>query len=625
MDVDDDDAFLYGEQSPPPASAPLVPPNPGASAASEPDETKVDIPAMTSSMAAYVSHISHASLAAYGIKPTEAVAAPDNPEDGGVEEEEDDMEEDEDSDDEEDVKLVFSTASRGLDLRKPQAQPSNVIGIGKWAHTSTGKEVAPSASPAPTPTKAPTPAPIPGQTTEYTPAARPGTSQTPTSSTTLVNPPIPPSGDAGTAPNLAVPQTQPNGVNGYLPPSDLPLVTAPSSYPKIDPSNPTGVIPSTGTSVYEIDLAQFEGSGQPWRRPGSDISDWFNFGFDETTFPKFLRFRQEMEAGRQALMNLPMGVMPPQVAELLHLQMNPMNGNMGMGMGAPGGTMPFNPQMIQNMIMQGIDPAMMLQQMQQMGMGGQGMMPQGMMQEQIQQRQPSAAVPRPNASTALAPSTPMGALEPGEEVKIEEGSELIPSESGIADGQGTAGGRGQGLAPGVRGGVSARGATRGRGAVPLGPRAGVALPANIPKGPKAGRFRDKDKVDNATSSLDYGADHTPSEGGSRDRSLSRSPSKSRRRREKSYDSYASDDSSEREYQRRKAAKKREREKEDEEEKARRREKRKRDDGSSGSAVLGPGGWESGEEEEASRTRSSRRRRSPSTADEEKYKSSRRKR
>jgi pre-mRNA 3'-end-processing factor FIP1 len=63
------------------------------------------------------------------------------------------------------------------------------------------------------------------------------------------------------------------------------------------------VIPSTGGSVFELDITQFEGTGQPWRRPGSDLADWFNFGFDEGTYPKYLRFRADMEAGRNALVS----------------------------------------------------------------------------------------------------------------------------------------------------------------------------------------------------------------------------------------------------------------------------------------------------------------------------------
>ena len=90
-----------------------------------------------------------------------------------------------------------------------------------------------------------------------------------------------------------------------LPHSTLPVQTAPDTTAKFDPTHPTGVIPSTGTSVYDVDISQFEGSGQMWRRPGSDISEWFNYGFDEVTYPKFLKFRREMEQGRQALVSGP--------------------------------------------------------------------------------------------------------------------------------------------------------------------------------------------------------------------------------------------------------------------------------------------------------------------------------
>lgn len=123
----------------------------------------------------------------------------------------------------------------------------------------------------------------------------------------MQNLPIPPSGGLSTPTTVQPPQVNGNGAPGaqHLPHSSLPPVTAGSTHPKIDPSNPTGIIPSTGSSVYEIDLNQFEGSGQPWRRPGSDLSDWFNFGFDEVTYPKFLRFRSDMEQGRQALVSHP--------------------------------------------------------------------------------------------------------------------------------------------------------------------------------------------------------------------------------------------------------------------------------------------------------------------------------
>lgn len=161
------------------------------------------------------------------------------------------------------------------------------------------------------------------------------------------------------------------------------MQTAPANGPHINPTNPTGIIPSTGTSVYDVDVAQFEGSGQMWRRPGSDISDWFNYGFDEVTYPKFLKYRQDMEQGRAALVRTRSGFtltvqaqmgnmnqMTPEVAQLLHLPMGQMNNMQQLQM---------QQQMQQMMAMQGMDQAMFMQmqqmqnmQNQQQGQGGPG-------------------------------------------------------------------------------------------------------------------------------------------------------------------------------------------------------------------------------------------------------------
>lgn len=61
--------------------------------------------------------------------------------------------------------------------------------------------------------------------------------------------------------------------------SNLPPVTAPSTHPSIDPTIP-GVY--EGRSIFEIDMDSF--AEKPWRRPGSNISDWFNYGFDEVSW-----------------------------------------------------------------------------------------------------------------------------------------------------------------------------------------------------------------------------------------------------------------------------------------------------------------------------------------------------
>jgi pre-mRNA 3'-end-processing factor FIP1 len=190
-----------------------------------------------------------------------------------------------------------------------------------------------------------------------------------------------PAAASTTTPAAEATLAQPASGNGpphttALPHSTLPAQTAPATDPKIDGDHPTGIIPSTGTSVYDVDVAQFEGSGQMWRRPGSDISDWFNYGFDEMSYPRYLRYRQDMEQGRMALANMAgMGPMTPQVANLLHLpnnggDVNPQLQQMQMQQQMQ--------QMQQQMMMGAMDPAAMFA-MQNQGMPGMmgGMMQQG--------------------------------------------------------------------------------------------------------------------------------------------------------------------------------------------------------------------------------------------------------
>jgi pre-mRNA 3'-end-processing factor FIP1 len=49
----------------------------------------------------------------------------------------------------------------------------------------------------------------------------------------------------------------------------------------------------SGRSLFELDLEALE--RKDWRLPGSDISDWFNYGFDEFTWVEYVRRRREME------------------------------------------------------------------------------------------------------------------------------------------------------------------------------------------------------------------------------------------------------------------------------------------------------------------------------------------
>jgi pre-mRNA 3'-end-processing factor FIP1 len=71
--------------------------------------------------------------------------------------------------------------------------------------------------------------------------------------------------------------------------SSLPPVQAPPSHPDIDPSA-TGVF--DGRSILELDLNAM--ADKPWRRPGSDISDWFNYGFDELSWEAYCYRRRDL-------------------------------------------------------------------------------------------------------------------------------------------------------------------------------------------------------------------------------------------------------------------------------------------------------------------------------------------
>ncbi|CAG5115008.1 unnamed protein product, partial [Candidula unifasciata] len=42
-----------------------------------------------------------------------------------------------------------------------------------------------------------------------------------------------------------------------------------------------------GTPVYEFDLTSISTDEMPWRKPGADINDYFNYGFTEETWKAY--------------------------------------------------------------------------------------------------------------------------------------------------------------------------------------------------------------------------------------------------------------------------------------------------------------------------------------------------
>lgn len=47
-----------------------------------------------------------------------------------------------------------------------------------------------------------------------------------------------------------------------------------------------------GRSILDVDLSAL--NDKPWRKPGADISDWFNYGFDEISWEAYCYRRRDV-------------------------------------------------------------------------------------------------------------------------------------------------------------------------------------------------------------------------------------------------------------------------------------------------------------------------------------------
>jgi len=135
-------------------------------------------------------------------------------------------------------------------------------------------------------------------TTEYTPISRGGPPQPSATVTPQLQPQLqqdvtPTTAAPAPAPARAlsqVPNEQPNAVpDDGVDTSTLPPAIAPPSAPAVDP---TAVGVYDGHSIFEHDIGAM--AEKPWRRPGSDISDWFNYGFDELSWEAYCVRRREL-------------------------------------------------------------------------------------------------------------------------------------------------------------------------------------------------------------------------------------------------------------------------------------------------------------------------------------------
>ncbi|CAL1694659.1 unnamed protein product [Somion occarium] len=188
--------------------------------------------------------------------------------------------EEEEEESEDDIEIIMEPAARSLDFRQQRPQPGR---------TASGQFTTPTRPQAQQP-------PQPSLTTEYTPRERgtltklPSTSQPPSTITT----PAPPLSGAPGTPSQA--DQKPSAEAASAIPLDLgpdtstlPVATAPPSHPSID-ANVPGIF--DGRSILEIDLSAL--AEKPWRRPGADLSDWFNYGFDELSWEAYCYRRREI-------------------------------------------------------------------------------------------------------------------------------------------------------------------------------------------------------------------------------------------------------------------------------------------------------------------------------------------
>ena len=136
-------------------------------------------------------------------------------------------------------------------------------------------------------------APQPTLTTEYTPIQRGGPTQNTATASIISQAEF----DTAPFPNQ-VNQTTASQASRELAttlsddgvdPATLPPAVAPPSHPSIDL---TAVGVFDGRSILELDLNAL--TEKQWRRPGSDISDWFNYGFDEISWEAYCYRRRDL-------------------------------------------------------------------------------------------------------------------------------------------------------------------------------------------------------------------------------------------------------------------------------------------------------------------------------------------
>ncbi|KAJ3765082.1 Fip1 motif-domain-containing protein, partial [Lentinula raphanica] len=316
-----------------------------------------------------------------------------NTQEGEAEQEaegEDGQGEGDDSEDKDDIEIIMEPQSRSLDFRQQRPQQRTPSATVPFRITQPSH---------------------PSLTTEYTPIQRLDSTSTITASSSLLPPSIQPTQSTASQPTQSTASqpsasqatTSTNNLNISLDngvdPATLPPVKAPPSHPGINPTAP-GML--DGRAIFEVDISAM--AEKPWRRAGSDISDWFNYEFDELSWEAYCYRRREL--GEMAdtlkvnvLNNLPLYLaLPSDIRQMVMTGATAamMNNTPNPGIMAPGVMMDvgmmnsmnmgMNQQMMsvdqRGMMMQdGVRPQGPMGNAVPLEQGGGGGMPVGMMQD----------------------------------------------------------------------------------------------------------------------------------------------------------------------------------------------------------------------------------------------------
>ncbi|KAH9932084.1 uncharacterized protein BXZ73DRAFT_90020 [Epithele typhae] len=453
--MDDDDSYLYGESTTEELVKPAV-------------ETSGETRSISEGLVA--------KLEEQAADDTQEESAEGEPTENG---EEDEEEEDEDSEDDVEIIMDEPIKSHSLDLRA--TRPAQPRAVSSTQFTSQRP-------------------PPPSLTTEYTPRDRAAinkitstpqpSSQTPQPGA-IATPSAPAAEKTTEGEKDAAKDTGPD-------PNTLPAPKAAPSHPSIK-LNEVGVV--DGQSILEYDLNAM--SEKPWRRPGSDLSDWFNYGFDEMTWQMYCNQRQSMVEHAGVLKNSILNFSGLPEEQLLALPQDVRQAVLAGAttvMAGGGGMMTMNggPMMNQMMNMGPMMNPMMDGAGQgnpegQMGMVGEGFGPGGGAQGMMGMNM------NPDFAMQVGPNAMGQQMYPGMEGNGTPGPVAPAAARNVPQQPFRGRGMPQGMGPRGRG---AGFAGRGRG-MPVRPAS--PLPPNVPTGPRnKNKYKDIDGSAPAVDGLDYG-------------------------------------------------------------------------------------------------------------------------